>query len=52
MEESSRRALLEPVRDMALNWNVDVAVELEEYMVRMGVWGCPVKSARVVTMWR
>lgn len=26
--------LLQPIRDIAANWNIDVACELEEYLVR------------------
>ena len=26
--------LLQPIRDLASNWNIDIANELEEYMVR------------------
>ncbi len=26
--------LLQPIRDLAANWNIDIANELEEYLVR------------------
>lgn len=30
--EVKTRALLQPLRDLATNWNIDVAKELEDYM--------------------
>ena len=37
-DENKRHAnyahLLQPIRDLAANWDIDVASELEEYLVR------------------
>lgn len=34
-------ALLQPIRDLAQTWNIDVAHELEEYLVRKGLGSVP-----------
>ena len=35
-QDDSRFAhLLQPIRDLAANWDIDVAKELEEYLVRL-----------------
>ena len=33
-EDSKFAHLLEPIRDLASNWNVNIADELEDYLVR------------------
>ena len=33
-DESRFAHLLQPIRDLAANWDIDVAKELEEYLVR------------------
>ena len=33
-EENKFAHLLEPIRDLASNWNVNIADELEDYLVR------------------
>lgn len=34
-DEGRYRHLLQPIRDLAANWDIDVASELEEYLVGM-----------------
>ena len=32
--------LLQPIRDLTRNWNVDIAHYLEQYLAEVGVFGC------------
>ena len=48
MEEREKRFghLLQPIRDLAKNWDIDIAGQLEEYLSEVGS-----NAARTRVMW-
>lgn len=45
-EDSKFAHLLEPIRDLAANWDVNIADELEDYLVRSLVACLPLAQLR------
>ncbi len=40
VEDSKFTHLLQPIRDLATNWNVNIAEDLDEFLVRMYEVAC------------
>ncbi len=38
-EDCKYKHLLQPIRDLAANWDINIANDLEEYLVRLQLFG-------------